>query len=137
MKIERRTSGDVTLLSFRGELDAFNLGAVTDKLDKLIESGVRRLIFNMQELRRINSSALGYMLKTRKRLAQMGGDLVVTAPSACLSTAMTTLGLDQVMRVFPDDKQALKYLHNGGASAPAAPTPPPTPSRELEETARD
>jgi anti-anti-sigma factor len=117
VRIERRTSGNVTILAFRGEFDVFNLPAVKEKLDQLIESGATRLVFNMKELRHINSAALGYLLKTRKRLARAGGDLVVTEPSSYLSTAMTTLGIDQVMRVFPTDSKACRYLRNGGNKA--------------------
>ena len=71
MKIGRKTAGDVNILSFAGEFDAFNLPTISEKIDSLIQKGGTLLVFNLKELKFINSSALGYLIKTHKRLREL------------------------------------------------------------------
>ena len=93
MKIERKTAGDVTLLAFTGEFDAFNLPTISEKLDNLIQTGVKKLVFNLRLLKFINSSALGYLIKTHKRLKEIDGELVLSEPSKFFQSTITTLGI--------------------------------------------
>ena len=41
MKIERKTAGNVTILTFTGEFDAFNVQTVGEGIDTLIQKGER------------------------------------------------------------------------------------------------
>ena len=110
MEIERRTVDGIEIVSLSGDLDAFNLEPTTAKLDALIDSGVRRLVFNLGGLRFINSSALAYMIKTRRRLKDAGGEMVITRPSTFFHSAITTLGTDRLFTTFQTDDEAVKYL---------------------------
>ena len=112
MKIERRTAGDVTILAFTGEFDAFNLQTVGEGIDTLIQKGSLRLVFNLRLLKFINSSALGYLIKTAKRLRELDGELVLSEPSKFFQTTIKTLGIDQIFKIFPKDEEAVKYFHD-------------------------
>ncbi len=114
MKIERKTAGNVQILAFKGEFDAFNLPTISEKLDALIQTGCNRLVFNLHRLKFINSSALGYLIKTSKRLAELEGELVLSEPSKFFQSTITTLGIDQIFKIFPSDQEAVKYLHDMG-----------------------
>ena len=114
MRIERKSDGDVTLLAFTGEFDASNLPTISEKLDNLIETGVKKLVLNLRLLKFINSSALGYLIKTRKRLAELDGDLVIAQPSKFFQSTITTLGIDQIFKIFPVNEEAIKYFHDAG-----------------------
>jgi len=115
MKIERKTAGNVTILAFTGEFDAFNLPQVGEKIDTLIQKGCMHLVFNLRLLKFINSSALGYLIKTAKRLKELDGELVLSEPSKFFQTTIKTLGIDQIFRIYPDDQEALKYFHDHDA----------------------
>ena len=114
MKIERKQAGDVTILAFTGEFDAFNLPTISEKLDALINTGAKKLVFNLRFLKFINSSALGYLIKTRKRLAEIDGELCIAQPSKFFQSTITTLGIDQIFKIFPTDEEAVKYFHEAG-----------------------
>ena len=77
MKVERKQWSDVTLLKFVGEFDAFNLPTFSSKIDNLVEQGFTSLVFNLKLLKFINSSALGYLVKTKKAVEEKDGDLVI------------------------------------------------------------
>ncbi|MHC4974774.1 MAG: STAS domain-containing protein [Planctomycetota bacterium] len=108
MKIQHKTVGNVTIVSLSGELDGFNLPEVGEKIDALIDQGHTRLVVNLESLKFINSSALGYLIKTANRLKGLEGELVLSAPSKFFLTTIRTLGIDQIFRVCPNDEEALK-----------------------------
>ncbi len=112
MKIDRKSEGDVTILGFSGEFDAFNLPTVSDKIDTLIEKGGYKLVFNLFELKFINSSALGYLIKTQKKLREYDGELVLSQPSQFFATTIKTLGIDQIFKVYETDTDAVAYFQN-------------------------
>ena len=112
MKIERKTAGNVTILAFTGEFDAFNLPTVGEKIDQLIQKGCTHLVFNLRLLKFINSSALGYLIKTAKRLKELDGELVLAEPSKFFQTTIKTLGIDQIFKIFPNDEESVKYFHD-------------------------
>jgi anti-sigma B factor antagonist len=132
MKIERKTAGNVTILTFVGEFDAYNLPGVSEKIEALIETGCRRLVFNLRLLKFINSTALGYFIKTAKRLKELDGELVLAEPSKFFQTTIKTLGIDQVFRIYPNDQEAVKYFHyrdeDGGTAGMPARLDPQRPS---------
>ena len=112
MKIDQTTSEGITILAFDGELDSFNLGKVSAQLDELIADGAQ-IVFNLSKLKFVNSSALGYFVKTSKALKALDGELVLAEPSRFFQSASTTLGIDQVVKMFPTDADAVNYLTDG------------------------
>jgi anti-sigma B factor antagonist len=116
MKVERKRWENVTILSFVGEFDAFNLPTYSQKIDGLVEGGEVQMVFNLRLLTFINSSALGYLLKVKKRCQELGGDLVLVQPSKFIKKTLLTLGLQEVFAIYETDEDgALSYLRPSGA----------------------
>jgi len=116
MKVERNRVQDVTILKFVGEFDAFNLPTYSQKIDALVEGGETSLIFNLHLLTFINSSALGYLLKVKKRAQELGGDLILVQPSKFIRKTLLTLGLQEVFSIYETDEDGvMAYLKPGGA----------------------
>ncbi|MHC4849280.1 MAG: STAS domain-containing protein [Planctomycetota bacterium] len=115
MRIERREeSGGVTVLTFSGEFDAFNLPKISEGIDQLIQKGRTLLVFNLKGLKFINSSALGYLIKTHKSLREYDGELVLSEPSKFFETTIATLGIDQIFKIYTNDEEAVKHFHGEG-----------------------
>ncbi len=100
MKLDISDQGDVTIVEFTGEFDAFNLAPTAKQIDGLIDSGDARLVFDLKKLSFINSSALGYLIKVRKKAHAAGGDVVLVQPSAFFRKTLVTLGLDKLFSVY-------------------------------------
>lgn len=113
MKIDRRQAGDVVILAFTGEFDAFNLPTISEKINVLIEKGTTQLVFNLHLLKFINSSALGYLIKVSKQLRELEGELALSQPSKFFQSTVSTLGLDQIFKIFPSDEEAVHYFAGG------------------------
>ena len=113
MKVERKQWSDVTLLKFVGEFDAFNLPTFSSKIDNLVEQGFVNLVFNLKLLKFINSSALGYLVATKKAVEEGGGDLVISSPSKFTKRALTALGLHEFFSIFESDEESVLFFHKG------------------------
>jgi anti-anti-sigma factor len=113
MKLEKRRYDDVVILKFVGEFDAFNLPTFSQKIDAMIEAGDRQLILDLHALKFINSAALGYLIKTNKRVREPGGEMVLARPSRFIQKTLVTLGLDSVFTAYPTVEDAILHFKKG------------------------
>jgi len=114
VNIESKTVGAVTILTFAGELDAANVPETIEKIDELIE-GSLRLVFNCRDLTFINSSGLGYLLKTVKVLRDQNGELVFSEPAKCFRNIVDVYGVGQVFHLYASDRAAVEHFAEAGA----------------------
>lgn len=119
MKLDIAQEGDVTVAEFDGEFDAFNLAPTAKRIDELIETGDARLVFNLRRLSFINSSALGYLIKARKKAQAAGGDVVLAQPSNFFRKTLVTLGLDKIFCVYETTDDGVRH-YTGKLAAPGA-----------------
>ena len=117
MKIERKTAGNVTILAFIGEFDAFSLPQVGETVETLTQR-CTQVVFNLRLLTFSDSSALGYLIRTAKRLKELDGELVLSEPSKRFQTTIKTLGIDKILKVFPSDEEAVRHLNEVAAHLP-------------------
>jgi len=110
MKIARKRHGTVTILALAGEFDTDTLPGISRSVDTLIEDGASRFVFNLGALDFIDSSAIGYLIKTRKLLMEQKGEFVISEPSKFFRTTVSALGIDHIIKIFPDDEAALAYF---------------------------
>lgn len=119
MKLDHTQQGDVTILEFTGEFDAFNLGPVSKAVDDMIDHGQAKIVFQLKKLTFLNSSALGYLIKARKRAQAAGGDAVLAEPSKFVRKLLATVGLDKLFSIYESTEDALRH-YGGGLLAPGA-----------------
>lgn len=109
MKLDISKMGKVTIVDFDGEFDAFNLAPTAKEVDALIDGGETRLVFNLKKLSFINSSALGYLIKVRKKAQAAGGDVVLAQPSNFFRKTLVTLGLDKIFCVYETTEDGIRH----------------------------
>jgi len=97
----------VIVFRFSGEFETVDLPALAKGVDKLLEAGRNRLVFNFRDLRFINSSALGYLCELHATLPDDGGRLVISEPSREFANITSTLGIDQMLTIRESDADAL------------------------------
>ena len=119
MKIDISTQGKITIVDFDGEFDAFNLPQTAKDIDGLIDGGEARLVFNLKKLSFINSSALGYLIKVRKKAQAAGGDVVLAQPSNFFRKTLVTLGLDKIFCVYETTEDGIRH-YTAKLAAPGA-----------------
>jgi anti-sigma B factor antagonist len=110
MEMHSRSDGDIVLLALRGHCETDDLPALKAQVDGFIEGGARKLCLNFAGLSFLNSTALGYLVATAKRLGELGGQLVLSEPSRFFAATIRTLELHHIFEIFPHDDAALQHL---------------------------
>jgi anti-anti-sigma factor len=115
MRLEKKRYEDIIILRFVGEFDTFNLPLFSERMDRMIDAGNVKFVMNVRLLTFINSTALGYLIKTSKRLTAEGGEMVLAQPSKFVKRTLVTLGLDQAFPVYESDADALVHFKKGAS----------------------
>ena len=113
MKLEKHRYEDVIILKFTGEFDTFNLPAFSERIDRMITAGDNQFVLDLRLLKFINSAALGYLIKTRKVLAEAGGGMVLARPSKFVKKTLSTLGLDDIFQMFDSVEGGVMHFRTG------------------------
>lgn len=122
MRIEERISGGVRILRLAGDLDAPDVAQVAREIDATSPAGAVRLVLNLEGVRFASAAVLGHLAEARAKARKRAGDLVLSAPPKSLVRVLRVLGLDQVLRAYRTDDDAIRHLRAGvvrsGASRP-------------------
>jgi len=116
MKFEREIHGAVAVLSLRGEFDSFVVNGYLEEVEALTVSGIRHLILDMRMVKFIMSTAIGAIVKSRKMLKELGGELVIAQPSSFVRDVLDSLGLTRVIKIFESNETAITALGTEPAS---------------------
>ncbi len=108
LQVSIRESGDVTILDLQGRA---TIGADTEllssHLQKLIATGMRKLLLNLADLTQADSSVLSTIGGTNVSLRRQGGDMKLLRPCGRVLMALRVIHLLDVIPNFEDETQAL------------------------------
>lgn len=81
-----------------GELDHSMAARIRAEVDELImDSRIRRLIFDLNDLRFMDSSGIGLIIGRYKLMARRGGSVAVAGPDAHIDRIFEMAGLYQLV----------------------------------------
>lgn len=110
MKIDKTLHDEYAILTLKGEFDTFYVPSLQEEVDGLLDRGITHLILNMRLVKFINSTALGGIIKIHKLCKAEGGTLVIAKPSAFVRDIVGKVGIDQLVKVFAEEEEAVKHL---------------------------
>jgi anti-sigma B factor antagonist len=76
-KLKIETVGDVTIVELEGQLDVQQSPEVLHSVSELINSGVVKMIFNLENLQRISSSGIRVFIEAMRNLKDKNGNLKI------------------------------------------------------------
>ena len=119
LQISTRESCDVTILDLRGRstIDGGESELLSYQLQKLVASGVRKLLLNLADLTQVDSSGVSIIVGTYVSLKRQGGDLGLLRPSGRVLEVLTVVHLIDVIPSFQDEAEALASFRPRGYSA--------------------
>jgi anti-sigma B factor antagonist len=115
-----------TLAEIAGSIDATSIVQFQNVMDKLVEKGVKNLILDCANIKYINSTGLGTLLKYVDTFESVDGHIAFTRVPSKVMLVMEMLGFNALFTIVPDEAAALRLF--GGAAAQAAPAAPAAPS---------
>jgi anti-sigma B factor antagonist len=108
VEIDTRSLGNVKLLKITGRI---NLGAAVDRLrdtlEDLLASGSNRWILDLADVRMIDSSGIGLLVRYLTAAKQQGGDLKLLNPTKFALQTLKMIGLLNLFEVYQEQESAI------------------------------
>lgn len=120
----------ILTLHLGGVIDAHTLDKFERRLGEAIAQGSRSLILDCEELRYVNSSGFGELIRYFDRLREQGGTLVLARVAPKVGIILEMLGLKSLIPMAISLEAALEAAKQGPLAAPSA---APVAAAEEEE----
>jgi anti-anti-sigma factor len=133
------------LVILNGSIDAKTVITFQTHLNSVKERGVERFIMDMEMVKYVNSTGLGYLINLSDSVTPDKGGISLVKVQPKVKVVFDMLGLNAFFRIFNTRDEALKHLQASDAGAspndqtvvlkspvvPAAPPPAPSTSRHV------
>jgi anti-sigma B factor antagonist len=103
---ELRRNG-APVLVVRGEVDVATAPQLRERLFAFAEGDAVTVIVDLTDVSFVDSTALGVLVSSAKRLRQGGGDLKLVVTEPHISKVLTITGLTEVFEIYADAGAAL------------------------------
>lgn len=117
MNLEVRTrelNDRIAIVELQGEMDVYTTPQAKDVMLSLVEKGYHHLIVDLQRAEYLDSTGLGMLVGTLKRLREQGGDLHLVAPSARVRRLLEITRLVNVFPIDASEQEATEKLMQEG-----------------------
>ncbi|HXE71385.1 MAG TPA: STAS domain-containing protein [Candidatus Nitrosotenuis sp.] len=99
-----------TVVRMRGDLDLAGVNRIKPQVEKLLEQSRVRLIYDMRELSHIDSTGLGFLVWSRKRVRDQGGTLNLVISQPGVQRLLEITGLLRLFDIYGDIEEALEAV---------------------------
>ena len=120
-----------TLAEVDGSIDASTIQQFQQVMDKLVERGVKNLILDCTNVKYINSTGLGTLLKYSDTFESIGGHIAFCRVPSKVMLVMEMLGFNALFNIVTDEATALRSFAGKLAPPPSVSvktSPQPTQS---------
>ena len=109
MQIVERTAGDVLILDVKGRI---TLGEgdelLKDKVNSLLNQGLKKIILNLAEVPYIDSAGLGEIVRTYTTVSRQGGNLKLLSLTKRITDLLSITKLLTVFETFDSENEAVR-----------------------------
>ncbi|MHC4563215.1 MAG: STAS domain-containing protein [Planctomycetota bacterium] len=98
---------DVLVISADGGLNRQTSSQFTEDVLQLIDTGVRKILIDCQQLTYISSYGLAVLLRMHKRAAKAGGQVSMANVHSAVADLLNLTRLNRVFHIYPDTERAL------------------------------
>jgi anti-sigma B factor antagonist len=99
------------VIAVRGAIDLFAAPELKGRLLEALDAGTREVVLDLCNASFVDSTGLGVLLAARKRLAALGGRLIVVISQPRVDRVLEIAGLDAIFEVVPTREDALRALN--------------------------
>jgi anti-sigma B factor antagonist len=116
LECKNRQQGDVTILDLSGRISvgealAFGPGSglvIGDVIRELARKGQKRILLNLKDVKYIDSSGIGDLVRSVTSLRREGGDLKLLSPQPVVLDVLRITRLDKIFEVKDDESLAVR-----------------------------
>jgi len=97
---------DVLVLAADGGLNSANTAQFIEEIEKLVNSGLRKIIVDCSKLNYISSYGVSVLLRLHKWMSAKGGDVKLAGVGGFMVAVLRTVGLGKMWGVYKDVEAA-------------------------------
>lgn len=113
VEINLKEKDDFVSLNLKGEIDVYTSPKLKEKVIEEVEKGIKNLVINLQDVSYIDSTGLGILIGTLKRMKEREGKLYLIFSSARLNRIFEITGLNKIFIIYPSEEEMFKNLKCG------------------------
>ncbi|NLW51724.1 MAG: STAS domain-containing protein [Candidatus Brocadiaceae bacterium] len=106
-RIEQELRDDVVVLHMSGQMRETGAEALRAELDRLVEEGHYRLIFDLSNISFISSVGLGQMMRAFRATTSNGGYVRIVNPQPLVEEVFRFTKLHTLIGIFPTVEDAI------------------------------
>ena len=110
MRLQENKIADLLIVRpLEKRIDAATAMDFKQKMSEWINSGNRRIVLNLSEVDFMDSSGLGAIISSLKKIGD-DGNMVICGVKETLMSLFRLTRMDRVFDIFPSEEEALKSL---------------------------
>jgi len=128
--VEELRQGGIAVLHCRGHIVRANAVILKADVFGLLEGGLTRLVFDLEEVVAVDGAGLGAIVSAQKRAQALGGDIALCAARSHVAVTLKLQHLDKVLSPYGSASEAARALV-GSAERAAAQQADPRGARRM------
>jgi anti-sigma B factor antagonist len=100
LSLTARTVAEHTVLEVGGEVDVYTAPRLRDRLTELVDAGSRNVVVDLSRVDFLDSTGLGVLVGTMRRLRAVGGTFGLVCAKEPLLKIFRITALDQVFPLY-------------------------------------
>ncbi|BDU50643.1 STAS domain-containing protein [Haliovirga abyssi] len=85
------------------EIEVYNASEIREELSEMIDNGVKEIIIDLRNVEYVDSSGLGVLVSTMKRLKKINGKMILLSPKNAIKQVLELTSLDKVFTIEYDE----------------------------------
>ena len=110
ISFETDVKGKHAVISIIGDVDLHTMPKAKDIVNKMIARDIYNIVLNLEKMSYIDSSGLGFLISTLKRLKDKGGTLRLVNLNSYIRGIFNLINLGMIIEVFDSLEDAVKGL---------------------------
>jgi anti-sigma B factor antagonist len=116
LECKNRQQGDITILDLSGRISvgealAFGPGSgliLGDVIRDLARKGQKRILLNLKDVKYVDSSGIGDLVRSATSLRREGGDLKLLSPAPMVLEVLRITRLDKILEIKDNELLAVQ-----------------------------
>ena len=104
---DHEVDSETRLIELGGELDLYTAPELEERLDAVLEEGIKRVLIDLREVTFIDSTGLRVIVTALRRLQDVGGGLAVVCVDENIRQVFELTALDKLIPIRGTREEAL------------------------------
>lgn len=108
MAIKIEQHGSVTIINLKGDIDMQEVVQIRNVISAMVHEGRYQLVLDLSKVQHINSTGIGILADSLRRLRTMHGDLRLSQLNPYLHNIFELTGMTRYFRIYKKRQEAIR-----------------------------